>query len=607
MIWANTTISATARWWRWALAIVLLTIVVFIAAVPSFCAATLSNLGPLSTVIGFLEPVASWSGIAKGLLQTLIPALIVRIIVALLRTFVAAIARLRGLISTQAIELYTARWWFFASYISAVVAYTVASTILGSMNAIINDPTQVLFLLAQSLPQTSGTFIAFTIIAAVQGWSLELLRPVQLLLWTYCRRSQVTNRMLKRQLRGRAGSAPYSTFVPSAALILSIGLLYQFMNPALIPCLLGYFFISSAIAPHQMLYVYDKPEEAGGRFWVQAVSMATGTLAFTQAVYVAYFIIRKVQVAGYVTIPLLVITLLVRAYWKRRFDRPLAYLPPVVARSVQEAVATQLLQSQGVGQGVKGAPQPVALKDGADVGATSASRVPMTAADVGAAGEAPGHTRAESKGAPGAAAVQGAPMQPGQLGEPREPVGAGALPGSQLKPRKYAASYRHNVDAVVQRLRGGQADLTQWYLPDTRRPSPYVAWFWKEACDIQPNGFDWTGDGASYPASRMKAWVPPTSGVPGSGDVPAASLQLPLRADEGIVPMPLEAGKLGEPPAQHAHAELGGELSRVGQPAAVVAGGAGATGGAGQRYMAMADVETQAWVFEEVRRKSLLA
>jgi len=664
MVWGNTTITPGGRVWRGFCSTILLAVVVFIAAVPAFCAAALSNLGPMASVIGFLEPVVSWSGIAKGLLQTLIPALIIRIIVALLRVFVMMIANYRGLISNQAIQTFTARWWFFASYLAAVVAYTVASTVLGSLDAIINNPSQVLFLLAQSLPQTSGTFIAFVIIVAVQGWSLELLRPVDLCMWVYCRKRQVTNRMLKAQLRGRAGVSPNGVYVPSAALILAIGLLYNWMNPALIPCILGYFIIASAVAPTQLLYVYDKPEELGGRFWVQAVNMSIGTLVFAQAIYIAYFIWRKVQTAGYLVIPLLVLTILVKMYWTRRFDRPLARLHPALARAVQETVAAQLL-TQPQAQAAK-APLPLEGSFAASAGATGPAPAQLAAA--------------ESKGAP-AAAMQGAggaaPYQLGAAGEPREPfpgatagvpgavgaagaagaAGAGAegLPGSRMDRKRYAATYRQNCDNIVQRLRGGQADITQWYLPDTCRPSPYVGWYWKEACDIQANGFDWTGDGACYPASRMKAWVPSTSGVPGAGDLPAQALLLPLRAHEGAMALPLEGGKLGEPPAQHAHAEVGGELSRVvaptstglaagtaaGAPAAygpagpaagpggfdaapgalgagrvgpaaagyapAGPGGLGA-GAAGQpQYMAMSDVETQAWVFEEVHHKSLLA
>jgi hypothetical protein len=624
IIWSNTTLSPSSRWWRPAIAVLLLTVVVFIAAVPSVCIAALANLAPLGTVIGFLEPALAWAGVTKGLLQTLIPALLVRIIVALLRTLVRALVKLRGTISNKHVELFTARWWFTAAYIAAVLSFTVASTILGSMNAIINEPTQVLVLLAESLPEQSGVFFAFVIVAAVSGWSLELLRPFHLGVWSCWRYKAITSRKIRRHLRKRASGSPAGNYTSSAALILSIGLLYQFMNPALIPCLIGYFFIASAIAPHQFLYVYNKQMETGGRFWIQAVNMSIGALLVSQAVWLVYFLIRQLHVAGYVTSVLLAATVGAKLWWVRRFDRPLAYLPPVVARAVQDATVRAQQRTPGMNMpghcaaasGLAG----VDATDGnspevnRDVG--SGVRGPTLSAPVNVAVEA-----RKAGAAPASAPTDAAQPAASSVEQPAAPVllpsaegvavgqtGAGAstrteapsssdatlaLPGSQLKPRKFAASYHRHVDAVVQRLQNGQADLTQWYLPDMQRPSPYVAWYWKEACDIQPNGFDWTGDGASYPASRMKAWVPPTSGVPGSGEISASALAATSAATAHAV-LTVSAS-----PASGVNGQA---ETRAGPPTQEETSLSKAP--VTDSYWRVAEVETQAWVFEEVSQRA---
>jgi len=627
IIWSNTTLSPSSRWWRPAVAGALIAVVVFIAALPSVCIAALANLAPLGTVIGFLEPALAWAGVTKGLLQTLVPALLVRIIVALLRTLVRALAKLRGTISYKHVELFTARWWFTAAYIAAILSFTIASTILGSMNAIINDPTQVLVLLAESLPEQSGTFLAFVIIAAVQGWSLELLRPFHLAVWSCWRYKAITSRKIRRHLRKRASGSPAGNYTSSAALILSIGLLFQFMNPALIPCLVGYFFIASAIAPHQFLYVYNKQMETGGRFWIQAVNMSVSALLVSQTVWLVYFLIRQVHVAGYVTSVLLAATVGAKVWWVRRFDRPLAYLPPVVARAVQDA--TVQAQQRIPGMKMPGHPAPtsglagvgttdsdipeVSCECGPEVREPAATAPVDIAAEAHKAGAAP--ASAPTPAAPPVASSVGkaaapartvlaehaavekagaeAPTQADRAGAPRSSDAALALPGSQLKPRKFAASYRRHVDAVVQGLRNGQADLTQWYLPDMQRPSPYVAWYWKEACDIQPNGFDWTGDGASYPASRMKAWVPPTSGVPGSGEIPSSALTASFAdAAHAVLTVPVSSTS-GE--TEQAEARAGPptkeETSLRNAPVT-------------DSYWRLAEVETQAWMFEEVSQRA---
>lgn len=86
VIWRNTYLMPRDRWWRPGVAAVLLAAVMFVAALPTVATAALANLQPLGAVVGFLEPVLSWAGISRGVLQTLVPALIIQIIIALLGT-----------------------------------------------------------------------------------------------------------------------------------------------------------------------------------------------------------------------------------------------------------------------------------------------------------------------------------------------------------------------------------------------------------------------------------------------------------------------------------------------------------------------------------------
>lgn len=86
VIWRNTYLTPHDRWWRPVVAAVLLAVVMFVAALPTVATAALANLAPLGTVVGFLEPVLSWAGLSRGVLQTLLPALIIQIIIALLGT-----------------------------------------------------------------------------------------------------------------------------------------------------------------------------------------------------------------------------------------------------------------------------------------------------------------------------------------------------------------------------------------------------------------------------------------------------------------------------------------------------------------------------------------
>lgn len=84
IVWSNMDLTRKQRTIRSFIATVLLTIVLIIAFAPAVFAAALTSLGPLGQVIGFLEPVLNWGGLSKGLIQSLLPALLVTVFLALL-------------------------------------------------------------------------------------------------------------------------------------------------------------------------------------------------------------------------------------------------------------------------------------------------------------------------------------------------------------------------------------------------------------------------------------------------------------------------------------------------------------------------------------------
>lgn len=110
------------------------------------------------------------------------------------------------------VDEFTSRWLFVAAFVSTIIVYTISATLFGSAAAVwgnISDPSMVLSMLAASLPEQSGVLIAWVIVVGVQGWALEILRPLDLLCWGVCRRRDVTTRRLARHLHERADRAPY--------------------------------------------------------------------------------------------------------------------------------------------------------------------------------------------------------------------------------------------------------------------------------------------------------------------------------------------------------------------------------------------------------------
>jgi Calcium-dependent channel, 7TM region, putative phosphate len=479
LIFDNTTLKPHERVWKPIVAYIWLAVIIFIASVPTVAAAFLSNLSAIGLVAGFLAPVLAWSGLSQGLIQNLIPALIIRLVQILLLTFVTIIGKLRGEISLARIDLWATKWMWVATFVSTIIVYSVASTIFGASTAVFSADTAVstLTLLAQSLPEQSGTFIAFLIIATLQGSAMTLWRPIDLVKFAICKKRDQTDRMLKRHQRGLGDRPPYVGFLPDSLLMLTIGVLYGLMNPPLIVVVFFYFIFTVGVSSHQLLYVFETPWDSGGLFWQTAAAMTVGSMVFSQAVWVFLFIMKEVQVAGYLMAIPIALTVLVNIYWGRRFEKPLAFLPPVVALAIQQKAAKAAVGEVGTGYS-------------------------------GAVEEFPFASNAE---------VEELLLRDGY-------------------PRRYARIVREILerldangatDASAPVTNTGttrdKADLSQWYFPNPRRPSPYVNPAFLHACDPAAGKFDWTGDGgSSFTGPKLRAWLSgrpaPATSVAGAGE-----------------------------------------------------------------------------------------
>lgn len=481
------------------------------------------------------------------------------------------------------VDKFTSRWLFVAAFVSTIIVYTVSATLFGSAQAVwgnVSNPSIVLSMLAASLPEQSGVLIAWVIVTGVQGWAMELLRPFDLLCWSVCRRRDASTRKLVRRLREKADRAPYVSFLPVSTLVVSVALIFGWMNVAMWPCVAGYFLIARAVAAHQLLYVYEKPMEAGGQFWHQAIDFIFGGLGVSLAVWIAYFYLREADALASVSIALLVCAMLVRVVWYYRFDRPLQALPPELAAAVQQAAATGLaVAALGPAQ-LPAVAEAAAAEPGdphvsgvplADAESKAAAPTPVQSRRVADAGTGPGRENTWNAGAESRATAAGSTAAVATAAESAMPI---SLPMDELaalmRRNGYPKALISAAVEVVTSLRDGQADIQQWYVPQRDRPSPYVAPAWRDECDMVPGAFQWAGDGQAPAASRMKAWIP--SGAAGSGVLGAG--ELPLAAVAALHPV-----------TGHRCA-----LAGSGSPASTL-------------RPQMAEVETQRWVTSAVRRR----
>jgi hypothetical protein len=347
IIWKNYDLTRSSRRTRRCCSRLLLLVLTIIAFSPAVFAAALTNIQALGTVIGFLEPVLAWGGLSQGLIQSLLPALLVTVFLALLARFVRMIGRLSGAISRTAVELFVLRNYFYLQLVSAVLSITIATTIFGSLDAIINDPSSVLPLLGVSLPQASGFFVSFVILQAVSTWPGELADAIGLVIYHIKRNGAWTQRKLDAIVEANRGGVPYGEWGPNASLLLTIICTYALLNPIIIIPAIVYYGFAAGVFRHQVLYKYTNENDTGGLVWPEMARQAINGLLLSQAIWIAYMFIRELNAAGFALIPMFIGTILARLIFSMKVAREATYaadLPPLVSESAATGPAEEYKQ-----------------------------------------------------------------------------------------------------------------------------------------------------------------------------------------------------------------------------------------------------------------------
>lgn len=142
--------------------------------------------------------------------------------------------------------------------LASLYVTVLASTVWDSLLSILDHPNDIFKILQQTLPNSSAYFVTFVLARAGGGLPLLLLRP-----WP----------LLQALRRGPAGAdAPrvrceFGSEASNAALLLTIGLTYAFLAPAIMPACAVYFGFAIPVYRWLFAYVYEPEFDGEGAIW----------------------------------------------------------------------------------------------------------------------------------------------------------------------------------------------------------------------------------------------------------------------------------------------------------------------------------------------------
>ncbi|KAH7106891.1 DUF221 family protein [Auriculariales sp. MPI-PUGE-AT-0066] len=255
---------------------------------------SLTSLSDLCVQVSWLAWVCKAPKIAVGLLQGVLPPLLM----AILFILVPVILRLLSLYEcvpryTMVSERVYDRFFLFLIVHGFLVAF-IAGGLLTSIPRMLDRPSTALTELASNLPSAATYFLAYLFATGMSGAGSAFLQAVPLVI-----------HFLKKKFLGRTPREAYSAslimpsidfgvIMPPISLLATIGLSYVVLNP------LVNVFSTIAVGmlwfayKYMFLYVFDQPEksETGGLYFPRAASNLFVGLYITQVTIATLLFLR---------------------------------------------------------------------------------------------------------------------------------------------------------------------------------------------------------------------------------------------------------------------------------------------------------------------------
>lgn len=297
----------------------------FFWSIPAFGIASLISLDRAAEKFAFLRPVLNWNRELKGLIQGLLPTLILAIIVALIPIVIRFFVSKERLHSTHVIERKTRDYFYFFTIYSSFFCIVIGASILDEIKAIASnfDFIKMLDLLGKSIPASSLFFATFIVFQTGIVVSIDLLNPARLIFVTILKKMAKTERQ-KRAAQSYGCDPQLFRKYGSAMLVAFIGLMYNPMAPIMAVLCSFYFGYIFLVHRYNLCFNMHTESDGAGESYTGAFWGTLLALSLRCAVLTAVLGLKRSEVAGFCLIPL-IITIAVGIYTGRRFRRVSKY------------------------------------------------------------------------------------------------------------------------------------------------------------------------------------------------------------------------------------------------------------------------------------------
>lgn len=267
--------------------------------------ASLQNLDTMTNTPG-LGWVADLPESVRGIVQGLLPVILLSALMAILPMILRKFAERAGEASESAIQTYVFGTHYAYQVVFVFFLTTLASAIFSSLNDITNQPLSIFSLLGETVPGAGTFFLSYVLLQGLGRFPAQLARlgPLVLSKW-FLRKEELDSEKIRAM---EPGMMDYGEMLPRQLIIYLICLAYANLQPIISFFGVVYFVAGYVTWKHQLLMVYTKRNESGGTIWHRIFKFILVGVVISQGTLIGVIAAKQGVKMGPFLIPLPIIT-----------------------------------------------------------------------------------------------------------------------------------------------------------------------------------------------------------------------------------------------------------------------------------------------------------
>lgn len=325
VVWSNLTLRWYARLPKQVGTSSFCVALVIFWAIPVAFAGFISQISTLIRLFPWLSFINNLPTVLYGLISSLLPQVILAVLMMLLPIVIRKAAKLSGAPTQTHVELYTQNVYFAFQVIQVFIVTTLSSSIIASLDRILDDPASIMDILHTNLPRSSNFFMAYILLQALTIPGGSLLQIVGVILYYILGFLDNTPRKLWNR-RNKISGEQWGTIFPVYSNLAVISLCYSLIAPLILPFSAA-LFLFVYIAYLNNLTFCSAKTNGKGVYYIHALGHLFVGIYLAEAILIVMFVFSKSWGPLVLEVVFAVVTVLVHVHLGKAF-KPLHYALP---------------------------------------------------------------------------------------------------------------------------------------------------------------------------------------------------------------------------------------------------------------------------------------